>query len=70
MGHPVSILDILPCCRFNSVDAADYTPPQRRAVRSKTAAAAAASGTSGSGCSLVAPLISIDMCRYESRLVE
>ena len=59
------------CCRFNSVDAADYTPPQRRAASSAAAgavkgragaAAAAASGTTGSG-SLVAPLISIDMCR-------
>ena len=63
-------------CRFNSVDAADYTPPQRRAAAaassssSSTAAvkgragtaAAAAGATSGSG-SLVAPLISIDMCR-------
>ena len=56
------------CRRFNSVDAADYTPPQRRAAASSSTAAVrgragtAAGATSGSG-SLVAPLISIDMCR-------
>ena len=48
--------------RFNSVDAADYTPPSQR----RAAAAArhrAAKGSRGSGGNLVAPLISIDMCR-------